>query len=214
MRITDQCTTLLDAHLDDLKDWLTLDHEVGGYIVLSENEFKLTVNGDKGYPMIQRMECFPFDPSIGKLDWHTHNNSIPNHIDGLPHGSERVIGSDTDILTLLQCSVAFGQPCVSVVISKCGYFFMTPMPDFVQHLCNKTKDELEKIYEKRIREDLGAVNYDFFFTRKEKSLEERIDRFIREMKKIYTESNRTYGILCRMVFRDLNISESSQCLIM
>lgn len=210
MRITDQCTTLLDAHIEDLKHLLTLDHEVGGYIILSENVFELTVNGDKGYPTIQRMECFPFDPLVGKLDWHTHNNSISNHIDGLPSGSERVIASDTDILTLLQCSVAFGKQCVSVVISKRGYFFMIPSPDFVDYLCSKSKEELEKIYEKEIREELGVKNYDFFFKHRNKSLEIRMERFIDSMKQVY----KTYGIVCRMVFRNLSNPSKQDCQIM
>jgi hypothetical protein len=201
-RVTDQCIEILDSQLSQIRKLLQLEYEVGGTITLSDKYFQVTLKGDLDHPSIYNAEIHPFLSEHKVIDWHTHYNTIPN-IDGLPLDAPRVIPSDTDILTLIKGSVWHKHPCISIVISQWGYFFMTVPTRMIQCLSQYSPEEVENICSNGIREKISKGAYRFFYDHSKNPLHDRVDQYIEYVKNIYEKTNKTYGLYCRMVFRDL-----------
>lgn len=210
-RVTDQCIDILDANTSYIKKILQLSYEVGGTVDLKDKCFQLTLKGDLKHPSIFNAEIHPFLPTEKIIDWHTHYNEIPS-VDGLPPDAPRMIPSDTDILTVIRASIWHKHPCVSVVISKWGYFFMTVPTRMIQCLSKLSDEELEEVCSNGIREKLSKGAYRFFYDHSEHPIEDRVEKYIDCVKDIYKKSEKGYGLYCRMVFRNLT-SKPSQCIL-
>jgi hypothetical protein len=173
---------ILDRYNSFIQKMLSLNYEIGGYISLSENTFAITARSDVDTPLL-KVRNYPYDPSIGKIDWHTHYKSIfPS--DGLPVDAPRLIPSDTDIMSLTRTSFRYQVPCVSVVLSQWGYFFFAPTEKLLR---NKTLNL------KKMLNEIEYTNHDFFMKHKNWSLERRVNAYIKALARI--------GIGGAMVYR-------------
>jgi|688.fasta_scaffold299244_3 hypothetical protein len=202
-RVIDQCVAILDDHMDHIENLLQLNYEVGGTVKLHDKSFKVTLKGELDHPSIFNAEIHPFRSEDKIIDWHTHYNDIPN-IDQLPPGAPRAIPSDTDIISVIRGSVWHKHPCVSVVVSRWGYFFMTVPTRMIRCLGKHSHKEVEEICDHKIREKIGKGAYQFFYDHAEEPLEDRVEKYIQCVEKIYNTSDKDYGLYCRMVFRDLS----------
>lgn len=190
-----------DQYLVSIKRMLALNYEIGGYLILHTGKMFHLVKGSKDTPYIPHMEILPFYSLKPIINWHTHYNHISDAVDGLPKNSPRLIPSNTDIKTYIETSLKYKRPCVSVVLSKWGYFFIVIPDALINYLLeSKDKDKIINGIEQKIEEANGK----YFIDEQDNMMEERVYNFIEAMKSVVENGNQVYGFHCRMFFRPLD----------
>ncbi len=157
---------------------LTLNYELGGYISL-KNEFVITTRSHVDTPLINVQH---YHPKVGKIDWHTHYRSIfPS--DGLPVDAPRLIPSDTDIMSLIRASFRHKASCLSVILSQWGYFFFFPTRKLFK------LNNLETL-----KKELEYVNHDFFIKHANRSLQRRVNTYIKALRRLGMDGLMVYSV--------------------